>query len=139
MSARSRLFFVIIPLAVVYAFLFSYLYAVAYKIPAISRDGSWLRRAKISMSPPPSLEEALSSRTVDRINQATDPEEKEKWTRVRAAAANEVNAAHGEGFLIGILSLNIVWMPMIYRWRRKRERLARARLGGSEGGAPAQS
>ncbi|MFB3776988.1 MAG: hypothetical protein ACE141_05230 [Bryobacteraceae bacterium] len=139
MSARSRLLLVIIPLAVVYAFVFSYLYAVHYKIPAISRDGSWLKRAKISLSPLPSLEQALSAETSERIRQAADPEKRDRWTKVRAAAESEINAAHGEGFLIAILSLNIVWMPMIYRWRRKRERLARARLGGSEGGAPAKS
>ncbi|HSW51535.1 MAG TPA: hypothetical protein VLH09_15220, partial [Bryobacteraceae bacterium] len=108
MSARSRLFLVIIPLAVVYAFVFSYAYAVYYKIPAISRDGSWLKRAKISMTPPPSLEQALSPETAARISQAADAEEKERWTKVRVAAANEINAAHGEGLLIGILSLNIV-------------------------------
>jgi hypothetical protein len=126
-TASRRLFALVIPLAVVYAFVFSYVYAVAYKIPAIGRDGSWLVRAKISMVPQPTLQQALSAETAARISQTTDPQEKEKWTRVRTAAESEINAAHGEGFLIGILSLNIVWMPMVYRWRRKRERLARER------------
>ena len=127
MTARSRLFLLVIPLAAVYAFAFSYVYAVAYRIPAIGRDGSWLARAKISMVPQPSLEQALSAETAARISQTTDPQEKEKWTKLRAAAESEINAAHGEGFLIAILSLNILWMPMVYRWRRKREQLARER------------
>ena len=125
MAARKWLIALVISLAVVYAFAFSYIYAVAYRIPALGRDGRWLVRAGVSMLPRPSLEQMLSAEMAARISRETDPREKEKWTKLRAAARNEIDAAHGEGFLIAILSLNIVWMPMIYRWRRKRERAAR--------------
>jgi hypothetical protein len=122
----SKKWLLIIPLATVFSFAFSYIYAVYYRIPALSRDGSWLSRAGISVEPMPTLEEALSAETAARMERATDPKEKEKWTRIRTAAETEINAAHGEGLLIALLALNVVWMPMIYRWRRKR--LARGRM-----------
>ena len=35
----------ILPLAAVFAFAFSYTYAVYYRIPGLNSDGSWLKRA----------------------------------------------------------------------------------------------
>ncbi len=127
-----RKWLLIVPLAAVYAFAFSYFYAVYFRIPALARSGSWLTRANISVEPRPTIEQALSAETVARIERETDAQQKVKWVKIRSAAENEVNAAHGEGFLIAILSLNIIWMPMIYRWRRKRGRLGRERMAGSE-------